>query len=441
MHFTCEKMIASKQDKEIIQRSIRENKARLLNQKVLIFGCTLYGRDIRDELVSCGIKLCGFIDNNKNKIGKDCLGVPVDLPEKMLVPYSKELCVIICSKYQQEMARQVLKYGYDKENLLIIDVAEAGNHVLDDLDSARNAYEDVKKGYALYLNIIENYKTKDKLFVCPYPGTGDIYMTCIYLPAYLKEHSIEEYALVVGSEGCKKVCNIFHIENVCVLKKDDMDSLLKAWEFLGTDKMNIKPLLHWGWRCKKFLFSDNHPQVTFAEMFLYDTYEFQRKPEMRLPDRCKDLQEIQQFFDSKGLRKGRTVVLAPYAGSFISEIPTEFWENLAIRLKEQGYSVCTNCVADKEVSVRGTVPVTFPYFWAVDFVNFAGAFVALRSGLCDIVSSSNAKIAILYEDGFNASSLEYFGLVNMGIRGSNHTSEIIYKGNDEVIIENILSMF
>ncbi len=435
------KMIASKQDKEIIQECIKENRARLLNRKVLIFGCTLYGRDIRDGLIGCGIELCGFIDNNKSKTGKNCLGVPVESPEKMLVPYIKELCVIICSKYQQEMIRQVLKYGYDEGNLLIIDVAEAGNHVSDGLDSVRNAYEDVKKGYALYLNIIKKYKTKDKLFVCPYPGTGDIYMACIYLPEYLKEHLIEEYTLVVGSESCRKVCDIFCIENICVLKKSDIDYLLKAWEFLGTDKMNVKPLLHWGWRCKKFLFSNNHPQITFAEMFLYDIYEFQRKPEMRLPDRCKDLQEIHSFFDSKGLCKGHTVILAPYAGSFVSEIPIGFWEKLALRLREQGYSVCTNCAADKEVPVRGTIPVTFPYSWAVDFVDFAGVFVALRSGLCDIVSSSNAKMVILYEDGFNASSLEYFGLVNMGIGESNHISEIIYKGNDEIIIGDILGMF
>lgn len=135
------------------------------------------------------------------------------------------------------------------------------------------------------------------------------------------------------------------------------------------------------------------------------------------------------------------MILAPYAGSFVSEIPIGFWEKLALRLREQGYSVCTNCAADKEVPVRGTIPVTFPYSWAVDFVDFAGVFVALRSGLCDIVSSSNAKMVILYEDGFNASSLEYFGLVNMGIGESNHISEIIYKGNDEIIIGDILGMF
>ena len=309
---------------------------------------------------------------------------------------------------------------------------EAKNHILDDLQTAENAYIDVKKGYELYILINQKYKAKGKMFICPYPGTGDIYMACSYLPEYLKQHEIEDYTIVVGSKGCQKICEIFHIENICIMTQYDIDCILKAWQFWGTEIMNIKVLLHWGWRCKRYLFSDNHPQITFAEMFLYDVFEFRERPERTFPNKGNNLQEIKAYFHDKGLCAGHTVVFAPYAGSFVSEIPIAFWETLASQLKEYGYSVCTNCSNEKEIPIKDTIPVIFPYSWAVDFIDYAGGFVALRSGLCDVVSSSKAKMVILYENGFNASSIEYFGLSRMGL--NSRVKEIVYEKNCEKIV-------
>lgn len=429
-------MIATKQDKKIIRDCIKENTERMIGKKILIFGCTLYGRDIRNELKECGLELSGFIDNNKSKTGKDCLNVPVYLPENILIPFQKDLLVIICSKYQREMTKQIMEYGYDKQNLLIIDVTEANNHTSDDLQTIEKAYENVKKGYEVYTEITQKYKIKDKLFICPYPGTGDIYMACSYLPVYLKNHKIEKYMIIVGSENCKKVCEIFGIENVCIMAKYEIECMIKAWEFLGTDIMNIKILLHWGWRCKRYLFSDNHPQISFSEMFLYDTFEFEKVPRRTYPNKYSSPREIKDYFRDKGLHAGHTIIFAPYAGSFVSEIPLEFWENLATRLKKRGYSVCTNCSNDKEAAIKNTIPVIFPYSWAVDFLDYAGGLIALRSGLCDIVSSSKTKMVILYENGFNASSIEYFGLSRMGL--NNRVKEIVYNKNCE---ESVLAEF
>lgn len=118
------------------------------------------------------------------------------------------------------------------------------------------------------------------------------------------------------------------------------------------------------------------------------------------------------------LRKGRTVLLDPYAGTFKS-FPMEQWEQLAILLMKKGYSVCTNTAGTESMAVAGTTAVYIPYSKIVDFTSKAGFFIGIRSGLCDIVSASSAVMTVFYpfnlivEDGF---CYRFFGLKRMELR-------------------------
>ena len=95
------------------------------------------------------------------------------------------------------------------------------------------------------------------------------------------------------------------------------------------------------------------------------------------------------------LKKGRTVILAPYAGSFQSNIPSEAWERLVHSLKSMGYDVCTNCYGEKERPIKNTIPIQFSYEEGIPLIEYAGGFVAVRSGLCDILSQANCSMVIL----------------------------------------------
>ncbi len=61
-------------------------------------------------------------------------------------------------------------------------------------------------------------------------------------------------------------------------------------------------------------------------------------------------------------------------------------------------------------------------------LEYAGAFLALRSGLCDIISQAQCKKVVIYESGFNAARYEYFSLNKMGL--STDAVEFVY-GKDE----------
>ncbi len=412
-------MLATEQEKFLINKTINNNIDNLKNSNVYIFGCTMYARDIRDCLINNGLHFCGIIDNNISKIGTECLGFIIKSPSEALIPYNKNATVVICSKYSHEMKCQLIAMGYNESSFIVVELYD-GNSNLEETETAMMA---VEKGYDAYWSIIKGKADDCVLFLFPYPGTGDIYMGCTYLPAYISENDIKNYILIVTDNKSKRVCELFGENDIQVISQSEMDEILKAWEFLGSELMNIKPLLHWGWRCKRYLYSDKYPQVTFNEMFVYDTFEFSEEPMRTLPKKVSN-EVVEAFFEENELIPNKTVILAPYAGSFISEIPDVFWEAIASNLTDKGYKVCTNSCGPKEPVVKGTVSVFFPFEIAVDIVNKAGGFIGVRSGLCDIISSSNAQIIILYEYGFNATNMNFFGLKNMGL--NTETIELYY---------------
>ena len=261
-------------------------------------------------------------------------------------------------------------------------------------------------------------------------------MACAFLPEYLRQENIQAHILLVIGNSCLRTASLFGIENIVVLSSVEAELILKAWEFLGNTKMNLKPLLYWGWRVKRYLYADQYPQITFTEMFRHDVFDLDISVKPTVPMSKADNTYAKRLFQKMDLKKGQTIIIAPYAGSFVPNISMESWESLTELLKEKGYCVCTNCFGDKESPIYGTQPIIFPYEEAKNVLEYAGGFIAVRSGLCDIVSSANCKMVIIYENGFNASRYEYFSLRKMGLNDS--VEEFVF---DNDTVENIVNAF
>lgn len=411
-------MLATQSDRILIENRIEEKwKMNFFEKKkTVIFGCTIYARDIRDALRDRGIEIIALLDNNPEKAGKKCLNVDVWLPGDFFLRERTDTIVIVCSKYNHEMIQQLIQLGHGEKDILDIPISESGRKFDDSEDDFQKKIQEVKEGLVLYEKIRERYGRDSYVFLCPYPGTGDIYMACSFFGEYCRQNGIDEYIFLVVGENCKKVAELFRIQNIETVNELMKTRLLQAWEFLGKEKMNVKPLLHWGWRTKRFLRSEHHSQVTFAEMFRYDVYANAKKNKLQHFVPQRNIERVKELFAEKNLRPGKTIVMAPYAGSFISEMGFHEWGRLAIQLKKMGYDVCTNCGKKKEEPIKGTVPIYFSYEEVVEFLEYAGGFIALRSGLCEVVSQSVCKMVILYETGFNAASYDYFSLRKMGLK-------------------------
>src|ERR1700744_3907754 len=108
--------------------------------------------------------------------------------------------------------------------------------------------------------------------------------------------------------------------------------------------------------------------------------------------------DIDAYLSAEGLPRGRTVVLAPHAVTLKSPVSHDFWTRLAGELSERGFTVCTN-VAGTEEPLPGTRALSFAPEHAVPILDALGYLISVRSGLCDLVSSSTATKIVLFESG------------------------------------------
>lgn len=157
-----------------------------------------------------------------------------------------------------------------------------------------------------------------------------------------------------------------------------------------------------------------------------------------------NIQTIKEIFCQNNLKIGKTIVLAPYSTGLKGySPPNSFWTTIAEKLIESGYSVCTNCGKD-EVAIKGTCPLFVPYKKIVPFLELAGGFVGIRSGLCDIIAGTKCKkiVVHLYKAQYwpDGNSIAYTGLNNMGL--CDDAYELTYERNKQNLqIQEIVSYF
>ena len=302
------------------------------------------------------------------------------------------------------------------------------------------SYLDIQKGYKQYKKLIKTLPGQNTyVFICPWAASGDIYMAGLFLQQFIEKENIDDYVFLVIGKLAYKVAKMFNINNVQIITEEEKINLIDAWAFYGSEKMRVKPLLYWGWRLKHHLNPDANMDVTFLEVMKYDVFNLKKTDKPQVPN-LDESDYVDQFFTDNCLTKGKTVIIAPYAGSYNSNVTVAFWEKLVQCLTDKGYSVCTNSGGEHEPVIKGSIGVFFPLGEAVSILNNAGYFIAVRSGLCDIVSSSGCNQIILYERGLNAVNYNYFSLRKMGL--SNEAIELIYdKESEQDIFEEIMKNY
>ncbi len=395
------------------------------NTELVLFGCVPMAKLLRDALADYGLNISVIIDNNMDKTGQECIGVKIHAPEEYLCPYRENIFILVCHEiYWKEMKKQAEELGYGRKQILIYheNPVPVDNTSIQ-ADLCHIGY--VIKGWAIYEKEI---KDNDYLFLCPYKGTGDVYLAGGYFDEFVNNNGISNYTFLVTSNAGKKVAGLFGIKNIKVISNKQSDYLLKAYDFAG-DLMRLKPLLYWGWRTKQYVIQRFCKNVHFDDMFKYDVYHLETESKRKAPVFRTSEEKVKNFFEKNGLCRGKTVIFAPYAGSFTSDIPFSFWEKLARIYLDAGYDVCTNSASADEKIIDGTKECFFDLSDAVPIAEAAGVFIGLRSGLCDVISTARCVKIVFYESGFNASQYDFFSLCKTGL--CDDAIEIIYNGESD----------
>lgn len=417
---------------KLIKRRILKlhRSGKLRKRQLCIFGANSNTGQITQILRKLGYEPSLIIDNDSMKWDSYCSRIkvmPVDSIENF-----PETAVIIYSFFWREMEYQLENLGLGKKNIYVL-----AKH-------QKTVYRKVLESYygrIIYRRLVRKYGNLP-IFLCPYTGTGDIYLIGTFWKEYISKEKIEDYIFCVISGACKRVATMFDIRNIVKFKKQEESAYLIQYYTLCPEEINLK-ILNDGWAQISGNPSEwfrGYKQMNFTELFRRFVFGLPRTSSPQHPVLKDAGKEIERIFEKKHLRKGKTIVLSPYSNT-LADLPDAFWEKLAKLLIEKGYDVCTNSSGDTEPPVSGTEPIFFPLDIAPQFMNEAGCFIGIRSGFCDVISGSDAKKIILYDKYnffYNACAFEYFSLNSMGL--CKDAIEIQFDGNNpSEAIHKILS--
>lgn len=307
----------------------------------------------------------------------------------------------------------------------------------------------VLNGFDFYSGLIKKYGDSVKVVGCAPKGTGDYYFCGLYLQAWLKQNDVNNYIFLTLGGAEEKISELFptmcgHLQKI---SEEDFKHIRIFSSFVGFKNQKFVYLHHtYPFLQSPSLSLTNGALMGWRGLNMIDFYLWRGcvapNAEKTMPIFDNNTEKINNIFKDYELDAKKVILLAPYTtGLKDYMIPVTFWEHLAEALVGKGYTVLTNCSGD-ELPIKYTMPILISYNLIVPFLNKTAGFIGIRSGLCDIISTSMCKKAILhtYKAQYwpDGKSIEYTGLYNMGLSKSVYETE--YKeGNETQLLENVLS--
>ena len=397
-------------------------------KNVIIFGLNGHIGQIVNRLRSEHIDIIAIFDNNPLKQNKVYENISVKAPDGSL---ASNAYVIIASAYFDEMKSQLVDLEFDNRNIFDLLGGDSNNgRDLLEFDIINAECQLALNGYEVFKRIAGEKSRSCTLFLAPVGSVGDIYLLCLYFERFLVEKGIKEYTLAIPSRAGNKVARLFGYNSISI-SQEEADALIKYRLVMGAEQAQIY-VLHCGYlhiripcfmlMYKKSTWIENYRSVLFE---LSDT----RKKEFSWP---KLTDAIVVKLKEIGFEPGRSVVISPYANT-LAGLDVNFWKKLVRELQNKGFKCYTNVTAsEKEIEGTGRLEIDIEYI--VKVVEFAGYFIALRSGLCDIVSSANCKKIVLYtQEKFETIKvIDFYSLKQMGLCDDAVELEVTYDYDKDV---------
>ncbi|MCR5238161.1 MAG: hypothetical protein K6E34_13270, partial [Lachnospiraceae bacterium] len=140
-------------------------------------------------------------------------------------------------------------------------------------------------------------------------------------------------------------------------------------------------------------------RFNFIDTYRHYVFGLDKDSKPCIPSFDTDREELKSLFSEIGLPKGKTVILAPYAYSIEQHPKRIFWLSLSEGLMDKGYSIAMNIDPEREENfIPDAKVISFELKDSVPVLEYAGAFIGMRSGFCDVVSSAKCKKIVLYPE-------------------------------------------
>lgn len=377
--------------KAVIKASVKElfHQKRMDGKRLFVFGLNCYTECINNFLYEEGCRISAVLDNDKGKQGKDVIDILVLAPDSIY--WGRKDIVLIASKHEKSMREQIRQLSDGMaETVSLVDLVQ---HIEDREKSEKfwldENYTFQMQQLCLGEEVYRRIKQREPLILCG-SSLGDIFLLDVYLPEYQKKTGFKDIKFVVSSNGAYHTARVFGMDRVEKITEKENAALIKFILFLEKTGEAV-----WG----PNRYADAmayYKKIAFPRCWAKYILRLDEPYQLNFPSIWEGgLNEAELL--EKGMAKGKSVILAPYANS-VAELPLQFWEILAKKLWQLDYFVFTN-IAGSQRPVEGTWGIEIPLEQIGSYLEYAGYFIALRSGLCDIAGHSRCKqIVILREN-------------------------------------------
>ncbi len=356
------------------------------DKRIFLFGHCEATLTLANVLLDDDVVVTAILDNNPDKYGMDYRDIPVTPPQRIMDYPSDDSVVLIAIRFYEAMNRQLREMGFTGDVYKLVDYNTFAEYSLSD-DTIERKKERLRRGQQLLCDYRKEYPGKYMVF-CPFNALGDVYFCVSYLPHFLKKKNICDYMIFVPSNGCRKVAELFGTETVAVVKQNELDSMIQAVIYERDDNAFIahqdRPYiinLHKALKIKRIPLETMYCCGVFG--LPVDTVPIE-------PVNWRTRDDLELF------EKGRTVILSPYAKSVIS-LPDHLWTDIVKLYSEMGYTLLTNVSGDEE-PLPGTKALRADLAEMKSILEYAGTFIGIRSGLCDVIRTATCRKIAFYPD-------------------------------------------
>lgn len=378
-------------------REMKENLERLsadggLSEKeIYIFGHCNASEKLTELMIEKGYQVTAVLDNNPSKQGLFYKDIPIISPKKIIEKDMNQTLVCIVSRACEAMMQQLRQMQYTGRVEKLVDYNTFAEYSLSPETITRKKKR-VIQGIQLLENLRDkyNYPNYGNCFfiLCPFSALGDVYYAMAYLPYFLENRKIQDYVVVTVGHACANIAKMFNCLEIEILNQKDMDELVQAALFTRAQDIYIA--------------HHDRPYTNLLMKALYVKFiPFElmyRCGVFGLPQSCKPYipTRLKQFSGRNQMKKGKSVILAPYAKS-VAGIGQKIWEKIISYYNKKEYQIYTNIVGE-EKELPGTSPLRVELAEFQSAVEWAGVFIGVRSGLCDVIREADCRKIVLFPD-------------------------------------------
>lgn len=358
----------------------------LKGKKIYLFGHCNATETLADLLLEKRVAVAAILDNNEKKWGRTYRNIGIEPPQKILSETVGSTAVCIAARAYEAMAEQLKGMGYVGGIYRMVEYNSFAEYSLSE-ETIKQKRERLKRGLARHNKLSEKYSGYMKIF-CPFNALGDICFVMSYLPYFLVARKIDKCVVCVIGQACAQTAGLFGSYPTEIFSQQEMDEIIQAVIYTEDKNSYIahqdRPYVV---NLHKALYMKCIPleQIYCCGVFGLPPETKPYKPAFWMT--CRDLDKIP---------KGRSVILSPYAKS-VTALPRHVWEQIVDYYKERGCQCFTNVTGD-EKPIPKTLPVSPKLAEIQPLVEHAGAFIGIRSGLCDVLRYAACEKTALYPD-------------------------------------------